>query len=214
LSIAGPYSDPPLERADVGAYRGGVSDPVNPYVLPADLPVPLDDGGADHLEGMTMPALALPSTSGVDVDLRETGDTAVVLYLYPRTGRPGEPLPEGWDDIPGARGCTPQSCGFRDHFADLRSLGVDVLGLSAQPLPDQVEFAERVELPYPVLSDPELSLAQALTLPTFEVAGMKLYRRLTLIARGGRIEKVFYPVFPPDRNAADVVKWLAGSDSV
>ena len=123
----------------------------------------------------------------------------------------GEPLPEGWDDIPGARGCTPQSCAFRDHFGELRTLGADVLGMSAQPLPDQIEFAERVELPYPILSDPELALAQALTLPTFEVAGMRLYRRLTLIARAGRIVKAFYPVFPPDRNAADVVAWLRGS---
>jgi len=122
-------------------------------------------------------------------------------------------LPEGWDDIPGARGCTPQSCAFRDHFAELRSLGADVLGLSAQRLADQVEFAQRVGLPYPILSDPELALAEALRLPTFEVAGMRLYRRVTLIARKGRIDKVFYPVFPPDRNAADVVAWLAGSDS-
>lgn len=185
-----------------------VSDTVDPYVLPADLPVPVDDGAADHLEGATAPALALPSTSGEDVDLGTAARGLLVLYLYPRTGHPGEPLPEGWDDIPGARGCTPQACAFRDHFAELQALGANVLGLSAQPLTDQIEFAERVALPYPVLSDPELTLAEALTLPTFEVAGMRLYRRLTLIARSGRIEKVFYPVFPPDRNAGDVVEWL------
>jgi peroxiredoxin len=185
-----------------------VADRVNPYVLPPDLPVPVDDGAADHLRGAALPALALPSTSGGEVDLRAAAEDTLVLYLYPRTGRPGEPLPEGWDDIPGARGCTPQSCAFRDHFGDLRSLGADVLGLSAQALADQVEFAERVGLPYPILSDPDLELARALRLPTFEVAGMRLYRRLTLIARDGRIEKVFYPVFPPDRNAADVVAWL------
>jgi peroxiredoxin len=185
-----------------------VSDAVNPYVLPANLPPPVDDGGADHLEGATIPALALPSTAGRDVDIGAVAQELLVLYLYPRTGRPGEPLPDGWDDIPGARGCTPQSCAFRDHFAELQSHGAEVLGLSAQPLADQIEFAERVGLPYPVLSDPELTLAEALTLPTFEVAGMRLYRRLTLIARSGRIEKVFYPVFPPDRNAGDVVEWL------
>jgi peroxiredoxin len=185
-----------------------MADPVNPYVLPPDLPVPMDDGAADHLEGMTVPPVALPSTSGDQVDLSEAGEGTLVLYLYPRTGRPGEPLPEGWDDIPGARGCTPQSCAFRDHFSELRSLGADVLGLSAQPLAEQVEFAERVGLPYPILSDPELALADALRLPTFEVPGMRLYRRLTLVAREGRIDKVFYPVFPPDRNAADVVAWL------
>jgi len=185
-----------------------VSDTTNPYVLPADLPVPVDDGAADHLEGMAIPALALPSTSGENIDLGRAAESTLVLYLYPRTGRPGEPLPDGWDDIPGARGCTPQSCAFRDHFADLRALGANVLGISAQPLPDQVEFAQRVGLPYPILSDPELELARSLRLPTFAVAGMRLYRRLTLIARNGHIAKVFYPVFPPDRNAADSAAWL------
>ena len=185
-----------------------MSDAPNPYVLPADLPVPVDDGAAGHLEGMTLPALALPSTSGADIDLAAASAGTLVLYLYPRTGRPGESLPEGWDEIPGARGCTPQSCAFRDHFGELRALGADVLGLSAQSLPDQMEFAQRVGLPYPILSDPELELAGSLRLPTFEVAGMRLYRRLTLIARGGRVAKVFYPVFPPDRNAADVVAWM------
>jgi peroxiredoxin len=188
-----------------------VSDGVNPYVLPDDLPVPADDGAADHLEGMEMPALSLASTSGSPVDLRAAARGTLVLYVYPRTGRPGESLPEGWDAIPGARGCTPQSCAFRDHFGRLRELGAEVLGMSAQALPDQVEFAERVGLPYPVLSDPGLELAGALTLPTFDVAGMTFYRRLTLIARAGRIVKAFYPVFPPNRNAADVVAWLEGS---
>jgi peroxiredoxin len=201
-------------RADrFGPYRGGVADPTNPYVLPADLPEPVDDGAAEHLVGREMPSLSLASTSGGDIDLRKAAESTLVLYVYPRTGRPGEPLPEGWDDIPGARGCTPQSCAFRDHFHELRALGAGVLGMSAQPLSDQIEFAERVGLPYPILSDAELALAEDLSLPTFEVAGMRLYRRLTLIARSGRIEKVFYPVFPPDRNAADVVHWLGISDS-
>ena len=194
-----------------GPIVGRVSDSVNPYVLPDDLPVPVDDGAADHLEGAELPALSLPATSGDALDLGEAARGTLVLYVYPRTGRPGEPLPEGWNDIPGARGCTPQSCAFRDHFGELRTLGADVLGISAQPLPDQIEFAERVELPYPILSDPELALADALALPTFEVAGMRLYRRLTVVARAGRIVKAFYPVFPPDRNAADVVAWLQGS---
>jgi peroxiredoxin len=188
-----------------------VSGPTNPYVLPPDLPVPIDDGAADHLEGAAIPALSLPSTAGEPVALAAAASGILVLYCYPRTGRPGEALPPGWDYIPGARGCTPQSCSFRDHFAELEALGAGVLGLSAQSLTDQLEFAERVRLPYPVLSDPDLEFAGALRLPTFEVAGMHLYRRLTLVAREGRIVKVFYPVFPPDRNAADVVAWLSGS---
>jgi peroxiredoxin len=189
-----------------------MSSGVDPYVLPPDLPVPVDDGAADHLVGEAIPALSLPSALGPPVDLETAARGTLVLYLYPRTGRPDEELPEGWNDIPGARGCTPQSCAFRDHFAELQSLGADVLGLSAQPLADQVEFARRVGLPYPLLSDPELELAKALRLPTFDVAGMRLYRRLTLIARQVRIDKVFYPVFPPDRNAADVTSWLEDSD--
>jgi len=180
----------------------------DPYVLPPNLPKPVDDGAADHLEGATLPSLELPATCGEKIHLAAAARTLVV-YCYPRTGRPGEPLPPGWDEIPGARGCTPQSCAFRDHFTELEALGASVLGLSAQPLADQIEFARRVELPYPVLSDPGLELAEALRLPTFEVAGMRLYRRLTLIARHGEIVKVFYPVFPPDRNAADVVDWLS-----
>ena len=152
----------------------------DPYVLPANLPAPVDDGAADHLEGAVVPPLSLPSTSGArDQPGRGSARRRSSSYCYPRTGRPGEPLPPGWDEIPGARGCTPQSCAFRDHFAELRALGAAVLGLSAQPLDDQVELAERVGLPYPVLSDPDLRLADALGLPTFEVAGMRLYRRLT-----------------------------------
>jgi peroxiredoxin len=181
----------------------------DPYVLPPDLPEPVDDGAADHLEGATLPSLGLPATCGKQIDLAAAAARTLVVSCYPRTGRPGEPLPPGWDEIPGARGCTPQSCAFRDHFDELEALGASVLGLSAQPLADQIELARRVELPYPVLSDPGLELAEALRLPTFEVAGMRLYHRLTLIARHGEIVKVFYPVFPPDRNAADVVDWLS-----
>ena len=178
------------------------------HPLPADLPVPVDDGACDHLAGLAVPALELESSQG-PVDLAELGAALGVLYVYPRTGTPGRPVPAAWDAIPGARGCTPQSCAFRDHFAELDALGAGVLGLSAQPLADQIEFARRVALPYPVLSDPGLALARALRLPTFEVAGMRLYRRLTLIARRGEIVKAVYPVFPPDRNAADVLAWLS-----
>ena len=182
--------------------------------LPDNLPVPEDDGAADQLPGRDLPELSLPSTSGADINLREAAaDRTLVLYIYPRTGKPGEPLPPGWDDIPGARGCTPQACSFRDSHAELERLGARVHGLSAQTLEDQHEFAERTHLPYALISDPELELVRALDLPTFQTAGMTLYKRLTLIARKGRIEHVFYPVFPPDRNAADVKNWLETNPS-
>jgi peroxiredoxin len=180
---------------------------MDPYVLPPDLPVPEDDGAADHLSGLQIPALTLPSSLG-PVDLEEWARERLVLYVYPKTGRPGREMPAGWNDIPGARGCTPQSCGFRDHNAELAELGARVLGLSAQPLADQVEFAERNRMPFPVVSDERLELGSALGLPTFAVEGQTLYKRLALVASAGRIEHVFYPVFPPDRNAADVVAYL------
>jgi peroxiredoxin len=181
----------------------------DPYVLPTGLPEPPDDGAADHLPGVRVPSLSLPATTGKDIDLAAAAKRTLVVYCYPRTGRPGEPLPPSWNEIPGARGCTPQSCAFRDHFSELEQLGAAVVGVSSQPLADQIEFAERVGLPYPVLSDTRLELAGALRLPIFEVAKMRLYRRLTFIARNRRIVKVFYPVFPPDRNAAEVVAWLS-----
>ncbi|HSD02737.1 MAG TPA: peroxiredoxin [Gaiellales bacterium] len=180
----------------------------DPRILPLDLPVPVDDGAARHLPGIELPVLSLPSTAG-PLDLRAAAAGTLVLYVYPRTGRrPGVPPPDGWDATPGARGCTPQSCAFRDHRAELAGLGATVVGMSAQPLADQHEFADREHIPYPLISDPGLRLAAALGLPTFEIAGGRLYRRITLIVRAGRIEHVFYPVFPPDRNAADVVAWL------
>jgi peroxiredoxin len=157
--------------------------------------------------------VALPSTLGGELDLAEAaaGPGRLVVYVYPRTGKPGEPSPPGWDDIPGARGCTPQSCSFRDHVADLAAHGAEVVGISAQSPADQIEFAEREHIPYPLLSDADLRLAEAMGLPTFDVAGMRLLKRLTLVARDGAIEKVFYPVFPPDRSAADVLSWLAAN---
>ena len=177
--------------------------------LPPNLPVPVDDGAAAHLVGMGLPALTLDSSQG-PVDLARLGAELGVLYVYPRTGRPGIPTPDGWDAIPGARGCTPQSCAFRDHAAELADLGARVAGLSAQTLPEQVELAEREHMPFPVVADPDLRLGAALALPTFEFGGHELYKRVTLVVERGTIAKVFYPVFPPDRNAADVVAWLEG----
>lgn len=176
--------------------------------LPPDLPVPMDDGACDHLPGMTVPPLPLPSTSGGLVDLTTLGGTTVV-YCYPRTGRPDEPVPDTWDAIPGARGCTPQSCGFRDHYDQLRALDAEVFGLSTQDTAYQREVVERLHLPFALLSDANLTFTRALRLPTFEFEGATLVKRLTLVIRDGRIVKVFYPVFPPDRNAEEVVGWLS-----
>lgn len=180
----------------------------DPTVLPAGLPIPEDDGAADHLEGNEMPTLRFETTTG-ELDLAEVAKGVLVLYVYPRTGRPdaGAP-PAGWDETPGARGCTPQSCGFRDHGAELRELGATVIGLSAQAIDDQREVAERLALPHAVAADPELRLADALGLPTFEFEGRTLYKRLALVAEGREIVKVFYPVFPPEENAAEVAAWL------
>ena len=175
--------------------------------LPEDLPNPIDDGAASHLEGISLPDLAFPSTDGHDVNLTELYGRNV-LCIYPITGRPRVSLPEGWDRIPGARGCTPQACGFRDHYKELQSLNTGVFGLSAQTTEYQTEARDRLHLPYQLLSDSSLRLKQHLQLPTFTAAGMELFKRLTLIADNGRIVKVFYPVFPPERNADDVLNWL------
>ncbi len=178
------------------------------YELPANLPVPEDDGACDHLPGLRVPSVPLPSTAGGTVDLSGLLGTTVV-YCYPRTGRPGEPLPAGWDEIPGARGCTAQSCAFRDHYQELLALGAQVYGLSTQDTGYQREAAERLRLPFALLSDAELRFARALRLPTFVVEGMTLINRLTLVIEDGQIVKVFYPVFPPQRNAEQVIAWLA-----
>jgi peroxiredoxin len=179
------------------------------YTLPPDLPVPVDDGAADHLLGTMLPQLTLESSQG-PVSMRELSRERLVLYVYPRAGRPGRPSLPGWDDIPGARGCTPQSCAFRDHAAELAELGASVAGLSVQSVDDQLEFAERNHMPFPVIADPERRLGQALRLPTFDVDGITLYKRITLVAEACAVAKVFYPVFPPDRNAEEVVAWLRG----
>ncbi|HMK13497.1 MAG TPA: peroxiredoxin [Burkholderiales bacterium] len=178
------------------------------YQLPENLPPPVDDGACDHLQGMRLPSVALPSTSGGYVELANLVGTTV-LYCYPRTGRPDQELPPGWNDIPGARGCTPQSCAFRDHYQELQRLSARVFGLSTQSTEYQQEAAQRLHLPFALLSDGNLHFASALHLPTFEVGEMTLIKRLTLILRDGRIAKVFYPVFPPDQNALQVINWLS-----
>jgi peroxiredoxin len=180
----------------------------DPNFLPSDIPAPQDDGAARHLTGMKLPDIALPATSGPDVNLsRLKGRT--VLYVYPRTGVPGVDLPPGWNEIPGARGCTPQSCGFRDHFTELKGLGVAQLyGLSTQDSDYQREAAERLHLPFAILSDAGLRLTRAMDLPIFTTSGMTLLKRMALVIDDGTIAKVFYPVFPPDKNAEEVAVWL------
>jgi peroxiredoxin len=175
----------------------------DPMTLPDDLPVPEDDGAAAHLVGMTLPAVALPAIDGTSVRLDEL-EGRTVVFVYPFMGRPGKEPPggeAGWNAIPGARGCTPEACSFRDELARFTELGVRVLGLSAQSTDDQREAAERLHLPYTLLCDADLRLARALRLPTFEVEGMTLLKRLTLIVDAGRIADVVYPVFPPDCGA-------------
>ena len=180
----------------------------NPLPLPTDLPIPRDDGAARHLVGSRLPDVELAATDGTSVSLGKLAGRTVV-YAYPRTGEPGKPPPDGWDAIPGARGCTPQSRAFRDHFAELERLGVAQLyGLSTQTTDYQREAVERLHLPFPLLSDADLKLTQALRLPTFEAAGMTLMKRLTLVIDDRVVTKVFYPVFPPDRNAQDVLDWI------
>jgi peroxiredoxin len=183
-----------------------------PNLLDVDwskIPAPPDDGAAAHLTGMTVPDLALAATTGGMVSLAKLAGRAIV-YAYPRTGTPGEISPvDDWDMIPGARGCTPQSCAFRDHFAEMKAAGVaQVFGLSTQTTAYQREMAERLHLPFPVLSDTDLVLAKALRLPTMRVADMTLLKRMALVIDSGVIAKVFYPVFPPDRNAGDVLAWV------
>jgi peroxiredoxin len=178
------------------------------YEVPGGLPEPEDDGACDHLPGMRLPPVSLAATSGELIDLSTLAGTTIV-YCYPLTGRPDWDLPQGWDEIPGARGCTPQSCAFRDHHAELQDLGARVFGLSTQDSDYQREAAERLNLPYGLLSDEVLEFAKTLGLPTFDAEGMTLLKRVTLVLEGGEIRKVFYPVFPPGRNAEEVIGWLS-----
>ncbi len=181
------------------------SDDLN--TLPDGLPIPTDDGACNHLKGMLLPALELRATSGRAVNLAALRDRTI-LYIYPRTGRPDQEPPSGWNEIPGARGCTPQSCSFRDHKAELESLGANIFGLSTQNSEYQQEAVQRLRLPFELLSDCDFALTEALRLPTFTADGMRLIKRVTLVLRDGQVEKVFYPVFPPDRNAEEVIGWL------
>lgn len=177
--------------------------------LPENLPVPQDDGAADHLPGRAGPHVSLPSTSGEQISLDELGDGLTVIYIYPLSGRPGVDLPDGWDEIPGARGCTTEACDFRDHHAELIAAGASrVFGLSSQDTTYQREFKERIRLPFEMLSDTEMRLVDTLRLPTFQVADLTLYKRLTLVIGENVIEHVFYPIFPPNRHAQEVLAWL------
>src|SRR5258708_36430980 len=185
-----------------------MSDPPG-FPMPLDLPKPVDHGARDHLTGMLIPPLVLPSTAGRMVDLGKLSASArTAIYCYPMTGVRVKPLPHGWDMSPGARGCTPQSCGFRDHHRELTELGADVFGLRPQTADYQREMVERLHLPFEVLSDVEFKFCEALRLPTFEVGSMRLIKRLTLVVRAGVIETVFYPVFPPNESADQVIRWL------
>jgi len=176
--------------------------------LPPDLPVPEDDGACQHLPGKALPHVELASTKGRKVSVREAGKQPTVFFFYPRTGRPEAPAPSGWDRIPGARGCTPQSCGFRDLYLEFESRGVRIFGVSAQSSEYQREFVERNRIPYEILSDERFELTEAIGLPTFEFDSMRLIKRLAFFAEDGVILKLFYPVFPPDKNAEEVLAWL------
>ena len=186
----------------------------DPSQLPAGLPVPVDDGAAAHLMGALIPDVRLQATDGRLVSLARLGNSRTVVYAYPRTGRPGEPeLTPDWDSIPGARGCTPEACAFRDHHAALKAAGAGVFGLSTQSIPHQQELVNRLHLPFPVLSDEDLALTRAMRLPTFRATGQTLLRRLTLVIRDSRVEHVWYPVFPPDLHAERVLEWLSSRTS-
>ena len=179
------------------------------YGLPENLPEPTDDGGAAHLPGQALPDLSLPAHDGTAVNLGQVSEARWVLFIYPTTGVPGHDMPDGWDALPGARGCTPEACGFRDAIADLRDAGTEIVyGLSHQNSSYQAELAQRLHLPYRLLCDAQMKLGKRLNLPTFRVGDERYYSRLTLILRGSRIEHVFYPIFPPNEHAAQVLAWL------
>jgi len=182
----------------------------DPYVLPDNLPIPTNDGACQHLRGMMMPSILLQSTSGHAVDVADVSMNSAVFFFYPETGKPGTRIPKGWNEIPGARGCTPQSCSFRDQYREFRQLEFEVFGVSSQSLDEQIEFAKRNDLPYKLLNDAEFKLAKALRLPSFQFESKTFIKRLALVVIGGRIERVFYPVFPPNKNAETVLNDLRG----
>ncbi|WP_328541162.1 redoxin family protein [Streptomyces sp. NBC_00371] len=206
-----------IDNLNAAAHRGSTVVPTaetgtgaeDYTTLPADLPRPVDDSAASHLPGLKAPRITLLNAAGKEIELNALGPRRTVIYIYPLTGRPGIDLPEGWNSIPGARGCTPESCGFRDHFQDLLEAGAGrVYGLSSQDTEYQHEVVERLALPFDMLSDPALGLADTLGLPTFEVDGTRLFKRLTLVIRDGEVEHVFYPIFPPNEHAQQVLTWL------
>jgi peroxiredoxin len=213
-SVAAGYPSTAALAGANGAFEGlPMARSDNLYDLPAGLPVPVDDGACDHLPGMPWPSVALPSTGGGLVALAEVETDWLVVYFYPRTGLPDQDPPGGlaaWDAIPGARGCTPQSCSYRDHHSELRRLGVRVFGISTQDTAYQREAASRLHLPFELLSDAGLEMARALRLPTFSMAGQTLIKRLTLIGRRRCIERCFYPVFPPSSDAENVLRYVRG----
>ncbi|WP_347374579.1 peroxiredoxin [Aequorivita sp. Q41] len=179
--------------------------------LPANLPKPVDDGKCNHLLGMEIPTIKLWATDGKQVELANFKEN-LVIYCYPMTGRPDTELPNGWEEIPGARGCTPQACSFRDHYSELKTLQFEVFGISTQSSEYQKEVSERLHLPYVLLSDDNLKFVSALKLPTFQVGQMELIKRLTLIFKKGKVVKYFYPVFPPDENINQVIRWINNND--
>ena len=182
----------------------------DPYALPRGLPVPVDDGACRHLRGMKMPSFSLPSTAAHDVNLADASRRDTVFFFYPETGKPSALIPDSWNDIPGARGCTTQSCAFRDHYQEFKKLGFEVFGVSTQNLDEQIEFAKRNKLPYELLNDSDFRLTNSLQLPTFKFGSKTFVKRLALVVGRGRIEKVFYPIFPPDKNADLVLEYLRG----
>jgi peroxiredoxin len=179
----------------------------NVYEIPPGLPIPQDDGSTDHLKGLRLPTVSLKATNGTTINF---GDifSRLVIYCYPMTGQPNVALPDGWDQIPGARGCTPQSCSFRDHYQELQALGAEVVGLSVQTTEYQKEMVDRLHLPFPVVSDSDYQFQKALNMPTFIAAGMALLKRVTLIANHGVIEAVHYPIFPSDSDPGWVIDYL------
>lgn len=182
--------------------------------LPTDLPRPDDDGACAHLRGQVVPSVRLMATTGERISLTDADASWIVVYVYPRTGVPGVEIPQGWDLIPGARGCTPQSCSYRDAHSDFEELGARLFGLSTQSHAAQVEFAHREHIPFALLSDPERLVGAALNLPTFNAGGEVLYKRTTLVIRDGRIRHVRYPVFPPNEDADQVLRWLRADSAV
>lgn len=207
------FPAPATESVEPHRTEDTMAETIDFSQLPKGLPVPRDDGGAAHLPGLELPELSLPTSDGGRVDLGALGAGRTILYLYPMTGRPGVDLPEGWDAIPGARGCSTEACDFRDHFAELRDAGAErVFGLSSQDPEYQGEVCERLRLPFPMISDESFALAAALRLPTFAAQGHeRLYSRLTLVVREGVIEHVFYPIFPPNEHARQVLAWLTAN---